>query len=206
MNNTTNEINMNHKIIFLKGERINLRLINENDIEQFATWINDHDVSQFLSNTLPIDMKKEKDWIDGLYDSNTKIPFAIETKDSELIGNMSLDSIDYINRTAVTGAMIGNKKFWGKGYGSEAKMLLLDYAFNTLNLRKIISEVIGFNDRSVKYSLKCGYVIEGRQKKHYYKNGEYHDKVLLAVFKDDWIPFFKEYQKTGKLAPLDINP
>ena len=190
------------KIVFLKGRRINLRLVTMDDAEDFATWINDPEISQYLSRGFPTDMKSETNWVNSLYPSEKNIIFAIETAEGELIGNIGLHKIDYVSRSAITGTMIGNQNFHGKGYGSEAKMLLLNYAFNTLNLRKINSEAISFNKRSVNYSLKCGYEIEGVRKKEIYKNGRYHDMVLLAVFKKNWIPLWKAYQKTGVLKSV----
>ncbi len=61
---------------------------------------------------------------------------------------MGIHRINWKDRTATTGAVIGEKAYWDKGYGSEAKMLVLDYAFNMLNLRKICSQVLAFNKRS----------------------------------------------------------
>ncbi len=83
----------------------------------------------------------------------------------------------------------------GQGYGTEAKMLLLDYAFNTLNLRKVCSTVLAFNGRSQRYNEKCGYVVEGVQKAQVFRDGSYHDLILMAVFRDDWLPVWREYQK-----------
>ncbi len=121
--------------------------------------------------------------------------------DGKPIGTMGIHAIDYRHRIATTGALIGESGYWGKGYGSEAKMLLLEYAFNTLNLRKICSEVIAFNERSTKYSLKCGYKIEGTKKLHHYAKGQYWDVIQLAVFREDWLPLWEAFcaEHEGKL-------
>ena len=74
-------------------------------------------------------------------------------------------------------------------------MLLLNYAFNTLNLRKIVSRVVSFNRRSKAYSEKCGYKVEGVLKKDIFKDGEYHDLICMAVFKDDWLPLWEKFRK-----------
>ncbi|MBP9760373.1 MAG: GNAT family N-acetyltransferase, partial [Candidatus Pacebacteria bacterium] len=103
--------------------------------------------------------------------------------------------ISWINRTATSGAFIGDVAHQGQGYGTEAKMLLLDYAFNTLNLRKVCSTVLAFNGRSQRYNEKCGYVVEGVQKAQVFRDGSYHDLILMAVFRDDWLPVWREYQK-----------
>ena len=72
----------------------------------------------------------------------------------------------------------------------------LNYAFNTLNLRKICSSVLAFNKRSLKYNLHCGYKIEGRKRKQIFKNGKYWDEIILGLFKKDWLTIWKRYQKT----------
>ncbi len=112
---------------------------------------------------------------------------------------MGIHRINWKDRTATTGAVIGEKAYWGKGYGSEAKKLLLDYAFNELNLRKICSGALAFNGRSQAYSKKCGYEVEGVLKQHIFKNGEYHDLVQLAVFKEQWLPLWKKFRKRGRM-------
>jgi RimJ/RimL family protein N-acetyltransferase len=109
---------------------------------------------------------------------------------------MSIFRINWIDRTATTGAMIGNKKYWNNGYGTEAKMLLLKYAFETLGLRKIHSLAFAYNERSVNYSLKCGYKIIGRQKDEKFKFGKYHDVIMLEVFQDQWRAAYDIWSKT----------
>jgi RimJ/RimL family protein N-acetyltransferase len=114
------------------------------------------------------------------------------------IGTMGIHGIDYRHGIATTGALIGEPEYWGKGYGSEAKMLLLEYAFNTLNLRKINSEVIAYNERSTQYSLKCGYKIEGRRRLEHFAKGEYWDVIQLAVFREDWQPLWEAFYEKHK--------
>lgn len=109
--------------------------------------------------------------------------------------HLSIFYINWQNRTAVTGAVIGEKNYWGKGYGTEAKMILLDYAFNTLNLRKITSSVKAFNKRSLAYSLHCGYVIEGRLRDQHFVGGRYWDDIILGLFKEQWLPHWQKFCK-----------
>lgn len=85
------------------------------------------------------------------------------------------------------------------GYGTDAKMTLLDYAFNTLNLHKMCSTVIAYNEASLHYSDKCGYILEGTRRKHIFKRGRYWDLIELGLFKKEWLPKWEIYQKTGKL-------
>jgi len=185
-------------LIFLKGKRVVLRPLLESDIPSMLRWINDPEVNQYLCIYTPQMEQDQKNWLERVRESQkrgTDLVFAIETSDGECIGNMGIHGISWKDRTATTGALIGEEEYWGKGYGTEAKMLLLDYAFNTLNLRKIYSSVIAFNGRSRAYSLKCGYKEEGVRKDHWYRKGQYWDEILLAVFKEDWLPLWKKFKE-----------
>ena len=187
-------------IVFLKGRKVVLRPLNKKtDLEACCRWVNDPTVRQYISTTFPTSIHQEEKWFDDLPNRKDEIVFGIETIGGKIIGVISLVHIKWHDRTATTGAMIGDKRYWGKGYGTDAKMILLDYAFNQLNLRKICSAVFSFNKRSLRYNLRCGYKIEGRLKKQMFKNGKYRDNILLAVLKKDWLPIWHKYQKTGNV-------
>jgi RimJ/RimL family protein N-acetyltransferase len=190
----------NPKLVFLKGKKTILRPLRKaTDFELCLRWINDPEVNQYLLIHFPLTEKKEEEWFDRVANEPNEVVLGIETLDGRLIGTMGLHRINSKDRTAMTGALIGEKEYWGKGYGTDAKMTLLDYAFNTLNLRKINSSVYAFNKRSLKYNLKCGYQIEGVRKKQIFRIGKYHDEILIAVFKEDWLPIWKKYQRNGNL-------
>ena len=120
----------------------------------------------------------------------------VDAESKKLIGTMGLHQIDFRSGTAATGAVIGDAAYRSKGYGSEAKMLLLDFAFHELNLRKVYSHVVDYNKRSVAYSEKCGYVEEARIPQHYYKKGRYCDQITLAVYRKPWEKLWKQFSKT----------
>jgi len=186
--------------IFIQGKKIILRPLNkEIDLKLCWEWVNNPEIRNFLLIPFPSTKHMEEKWFD---ENETKddVVLAIETlKDREFIGTMGLHRINWINRVATTGTLIGKKEYWGRGYGTDAKMFLLNYAFNTLNLRKIKSEVVIYNKRSLQYSLHCGYKIEGKRIKEQFKNGKYHDLILLGLFKEDWLPVWEHYQKTGNI-------
>jgi len=138
----------------------------------------------------------QEKWFDRISEpTDTNLVVAICTHDGTLIGNMGLHRIDLRNRTAITGSMIMAEEHRGKGYGTDAKMLLLAYAFLELDLFKVQSDVVGFNIRSARYSSKCGYIEEGRSRSQVLLGGERHDLIHLAVFKADWLPLWEAYEK-----------
>ena len=190
------------EIVFRRTKKVVLRPILEADIPLLLRWINDPEVTRFLKTYMPMTEADEREWVQNHHKRKPYNIVVMIVVDGVAIGTMGLHNIDYRSRLGTTGALIGEKEYWGKGYGSEAKMLLLDFAFNTLNLRKICSNVIAFNERSLKYSLKCGYKEEARLKKHHYADGKYWDKLCLAVFREDWEPLWEQFaQKHGLVLP-----
>ncbi len=187
------------ELTFRVGKRVRIRLLCEDDAQILTQWMNDPEVTQYILQYLPKSIKAEKEWLEKIEPNSHDFVFGIETEDETMIGVMGLHKVNYIHGTATTGAFIGNKDYWSKGYGSEAKMLLLQYAFDTLGLRKICASVIDFNKRSLRYQEKCGYKVEGRLKNQLFKDGQYWDEVLLAVYKEDWLPVWEQYQIDGKI-------
>lgn len=185
------------EVIFLKSKRVVLRPIERADVPKFLVWINDPEVTQYIATLFPKMEADENEWFEGLHKRQPDDIVLGIVVDGKLIGNMGIHHINWINGTATTGAIIGDKEYWGKGYGSEAKMLLLHYLFHTLNLRKISSSVIAYNDRSYAYSMKCGYKEEGRRKAQLYRKGQYWDEILLAVFRKDWEPAWERFEANG---------
>ncbi|MDO8504775.1 MAG: GNAT family protein [Candidatus Liptonbacteria bacterium] len=183
--------------LFRRSKRVSLRVITKDNIPKYLEWFNDPEVTQYTSGIFPVSEEEETEWVQNLSKrKQTDVMFAIWTNDGRLIGNMGLHRINYVDGTAVTGAVIGEKDFWGKGLGMEAKMLLLEWAFNTLNLRKINSHVLGFNKRSQRYSEKCGYKIEAVLKDQMFRNGKYEDMVIMSVFKTDWLLLWEKFRVT----------
>lgn len=193
----TNEVAMSSTIV-TRGFMTYLRLLEDADIPNIHRWINNPEITRFLGRMLPVTLEEEEKWIQSV-DENRKsregFVFAICTHEEVHIGNMGLHSIDWIHRTATTGALIGEEEFRGKGYGTDAKMHLLKYAFHTLNLRKVKSEVLQYNGASIRYGEKCGYREVGKRKKEYFKEGEYHDLILTEVFREEWEEKWEIYKE-----------
>ena len=184
--------------LFRKSKRVSLRVITKDCVPKYLEWFNDREVTKYLTTIYPMSEQEEIEWVEGMPKRKpTDVVFAIWTNEGRFIGNLGLHKINFIDGTAVTGAVIGEKDCWGKGYGTEAKMLLLDWAFNVLNLRKINSHVLGFNGRSQRYSEKCGYKVEAVLKAQRFRDGKYADEVIMSVFKTNWLPFWEKFRETS---------
>jgi len=194
MEDTTKKIG----VVFLTGKKVNLRPFTKNDVPIVTRWINDPEVREFISTVFPQTEKQEDEWFNRLGSSDKDVVLCIETKEGAPIGIMGIHKINWVHRTCETGAIIGEKEYWGKGYGTDAKMYLLCYIFHTLNLHRVGSSVIEFNERSLNYSLHCGYQIEGRKRQHIFRKGKYWDLIDLGLLYEDWKPVWQKFEKETK--------
>src|SRR5262245_3576042 len=121
----------NDKIVFRIAKRLYLRPVIKEDLPLITLWINDPEITWFLNTVYPQTLQDEEDLFESQRKKkSTDLVFALVLREThEMIGIMGLHSIDQVHRLGTTGSFIGRKDLWGKGYGYEAKMLLLDYAF-----------------------------------------------------------------------------
>jgi len=123
------------------------------------------------------------EFFDNLAKDRAEVNFAIEA-DGKLIGDCALHSFDQRSGTAELGIGIGDRAYWGRGYGREAVALLVDWGFRLHNLRKIWLTVYASNERAVRSYQAAGFAEEGRQREHVWSAGGYEDLVYMAVFRD----------------------
>lgn len=100
-------------------------------------------------------------------DDKNKV-FAIETGKGEYLGNIGFHNIDWKNRNAEVGIVIGKKEYWDKRYGTDAMYTLLDFAFSRMNLHKICLSVFDFNLGATRSYQKCGFKKEGNLREMFY--------------------------------------
>ena len=180
----------------------------------FVGWFKDPDISKFLKTdepmlsrrklkelrksldtlpkaTLPQSPKQilvcEKPAPDSVNPLPEEIVFTVIDKESGLvIGAMALHLIDWENRHAYIRTVIGRKEFQIRGYGREAKMLLLKYAFEFLNLRVVRSHVLKDNSRGFRTNQSCGFQTKEILKGDLVKDGELKDTVAMEISLEDW--------------------
>ena len=172
---------------FLIGERIYLRPLDEEDLERCMRWINDPEVTRTLSRRFPISRALEREWLLGQYKSDRHLSLAIVIKDGNRhIGNCGFNDIDYVNRKAMFGILIGEKDEWGKGYGPEAARLIVDYGFKQLGMHRISLEVYSHNTRAQRAYEKVGFVHEGTLRESYFRDGHYYDTLVMGILEPEW--------------------
>lgn len=172
------------EIVFLEGKKIILRPLSKEDInEKYLSWLNDEEVTRYTdTGTFPTTLEELKGFYKQVSKSKNSVMFAIIVKSSgKHIGNIKLGGINWVHRFADLGIMIGEKKYWNKGYGKEACGLLLEYAFRRLHLNKVILGVFGNHNSAIMAYQSVGFKIEGRFKKMLNLNGKYVDKVMMGI-------------------------
>lgn len=186
---------------FLKGKRIYLRPMRFSDINQrYLSWLNDTEVARYVDAGLfPVTKRDLDEYYRNIKLSKTDIIFAIVDKKHDLhIGNIKLSGINWIHRFADLGILIGDKKYWGKGYGEESCRLVLEYAFKRLNLNKVFLGCHSNNTAALKAYKKAGFRVEGRLRKMLNVDGRYVDKVLMAVLQSQFIKKSERALKDGR--------
>lgn len=176
--------------VFLVGPRLYLRALEEADVsEEYAHWLNDPEVTRYLtgSGQFPATIHSLKTFLQRFQNSTTDIIFAVIDRKTNLhIGNVTLNRIHWIHRTADTGIIIGRKAFWGKGYALEAWKLLLDYAFNRLGLHKVIAGALAEHEASLSVMKKLGFVVEGHLRQEFWVQGRYQDGLRLGLLQEEF--------------------
>lgn len=175
-----------------QGEKIELAEIRREYVPQYVEWLNDWEVSQFLmpGMPVPITLEGETAWFESRSkDPEHNIIFAIlALPNRNLIGNCGLHKLDLKNRSAEFGIFVGDKNYWGKGYGTDATRTLLKYGFEQLGLNRIELEVYDFNPRAIRAYEKAGFRRDGIKRQALYRNDAFHDVYLMGILHEDWSP------------------
>lgn len=173
----------------LHGRRVTLRASRREDLPRQWEFNNDVEVELLGGGDPPEPQSLER--LEGQFQERLQRgdrngpSFAIEA-DGLYIGGCGMFNIDSTSRTCEVGIGIGDRRYWGKGYGREAMGLLLDYAFRLRNMHKVWLTVNGDNERAIRSYRACGFVEEGRQREHVWNNGRYIDLVSMGILSDEW--------------------
>ena len=172
------------------GERGYLRSMEASDADQFARDSAAETETFMDRGRFPTSPLAFAHWIEETTkaDLPRNIQFAVCLKvDDRCIGGVGLHGVDYVNRTAETGSGLTRAEFRGRGYGTEAKHLLLEYAFDRLHLHALFSHVWEPNTRSAAALAKQGYRPAGRLKWDDLKDGVYRDTLVFDLLREEWL-------------------
>jgi RimJ/RimL family protein N-acetyltransferase len=172
------------------SDRMRLRAAERSDIPLFARWINDPDVREFVLVDIPLSLAQEEQWFDNMLKANpAEHVLVIEVKAEDgwkAIGNTSFMDIDWRNRLAEVGIIIGEKNYWNQGYGRETMQLMQKHGFQTLNLNRIWLRVYEHHHRGIRSYEKAGFCHEGKLRQAVFQNGRYYDVLVMSVLESEW--------------------
>jgi diamine N-acetyltransferase len=167
-------------IINFEGDLVALGPIRRDLIPTYQRWINDFSAVRTLGvPPVPMTLERETAWFDGAASGDTIIFTVYERASGRPIGNVDLRDIDRHHRTAEFGILIGEPDARGKGYGTEATRLTLDYAFTALGLNNVMLRVFAYNPAAIAAYRKAGFREFGRQREARWYAGRRWDVIFM---------------------------
>lgn len=175
----------------ITGEKVILRAIEPSDIRQLWEWTQDEETMRYRDYPAPPSSlaqaeQEYNEYAQSACQCSRHLRLAITTHEGQLIGETSLREIDYRNGGADFVIAIGDKSYWGRGFGTDATRALMRYAFEQLNLRRVTLYVHASNERAIRAYEKCGFKDEGRLREAHYMDGRYTDVLVMGLLRADF--------------------
>ena len=167
-----------------KGALVRLAAAQPDDAACFARW-SDNDEYMRLLDDDPVRPQSPESF--GPMSAGDYF-FTLRTlDDNKLIGFVALFNIKWGSQSAEMAMGIGETDYWGKGYGSDGLRLLLNYAFNELNLYRVGLTVLDYNSRAIKAYERAGFVREGVKRQAVLRESQRYDLVCYSLLRDEWL-------------------
>ncbi len=163
------------------GDKVALGPRSRDLLPFYLKWINDFDVTRTLAiGWHPVTWEAEDAWYEDTEKAKDMVMFTIyERSTLRPIGNTALVKIDHLHRTAEFAIMIGEKDCWGKGYGTEATTIMLDYGFTALGLHNIMLCTYAYNEPAIRAYTRAGFEVIGRRRQAHRLGGHAYDIILM---------------------------
>jgi [ribosomal protein S5]-alanine N-acetyltransferase len=165
-----------------------LRALEVDDYKTTIRWRADEEIwDSVLGERYFVSSEYERKWIQDAIANRNEVRLGVCLRDnSELIGLTSIVAIDWLHRSARSQIMIGEKSYWGKGYGTQAVLETVRFGFLSRGFERMWVRVISSNEASIALHEKIGYKREGVMRHAVFKNGRFHDVVLLSLLRDEF--------------------
>ncbi|WP_111709642.1 GNAT family N-acetyltransferase [Lutibacter citreus] len=172
----------------IEGKLVTLKAIEQEDLALLNKWGNEPEIQYWLGGWhFPTSMGDIQKWQSNLSVMSLNQRFAIHTDELGLIGTANLVEIDWKNKNAFHGMLLGDKEIRGKGYAVDTVMAIMKYAFEELGLQRLNGDMIEYNIASLKmYIGKCGWKEEGIQRNFYFRKNKFWDKIIVGITRDDY--------------------
>ncbi len=188
---------MKKPVRFLEGASVYLRPFEAEDLDWYFDSLQDPETRRLTGTQKHFTKEQIASYMEGKREDSSSVLLLIaRSEDDALVGDIALQDIDPLNRNANIRIALFNSTNQGKGYGTEALELLLDYGFGILNLHRIELNVYDFNKRAAHVYAKLGFKEEGIQREALYYNHAYHDSILMSILEEE----YREIREIGRKA------
>ncbi|MBN1937701.1 MAG: GNAT family N-acetyltransferase [Anaerolineae bacterium] len=191
----------------LVGQKCYLSPCSVDDAVRWTQWDNNLEVSIPLGDEAytPYSLAKMQDILNDIAKNQSHIFGIVDLETDELIGRCMLFNVNHVDRNAMLGIVIGEKTYWGQGYGQDAIRLLLDYGFNLLNLNSVMLGAFEFNVRAMHCYQKIGFKEIGRRRQARIIAGHKYDVVLMDILAEEFeSAYVKQFLPEPKMQSNDL--
>ena len=175
-------------VIFVRGPRVSLRPPHENDVPLVVQWLNEPQTRRYLSRVFPLTEAEERKFVEAnTSPGGSHLPFIIvDSQTHEPIGCTGMHQIDWVHRRCELGIFLGSVERRGQGLGREAFELLMAYAFEGLNLHRVMLTVYPFNEQGIRCYEAIGFTKEGVDRDSQFVEGRYWDVIRYGMLAREW--------------------
>lgn len=180
---------MHFKPLFT-GKLVRLAAPQPDDHVLFAQWSQNDEALRVADNdpARPLSPEQHAAWEQPFLSMSDAFIFRLRTlADDALIGVAGLAGVQWTNQCATFIISIGDSAYWSRGYGTDATRLILNYAFNELNLYRVGSSCISYNERSIRLHEKVGFKREGAARAMIQREGQRSDLIYFGILRDEWL-------------------
>ena len=166
----------------ISGEKVVLTALERYDLPKNYLWGNDPELIHTAGMTpFPKGSWQIEQWYEQSLNNPNALILAVRLKENaEYIGNIELSGIDFKNATAEIGLIIGEKQYWRQGYAQDSLNALAKFAFQEMNLNRLASKVLAFNQPGLELFQKAGFKEEGKERQAFFSQGQYWDIHLFS--------------------------
>lgn len=171
----------------LETERIYLRPFEITDVDAYFPSLFDAEMRRLTGTQNSFTRTQVERYVENAAQADSRLMLLIALQENDqIIGDVVLMDMHARNRSAHIRIAIDQAEHQGKGYGSEALLLMLNYGFGICNLHRVELEVFAFNERAIRTYEKLGFQQEGVKRDVLFYNHQYHDAIQMSMLEDEF--------------------
>lgn len=170
----------------LTGSRVRLEPLTSAVLQDYLVAMRDPEVNRLTGSQGVLDTSQIAAWLATRQDHHDRADWAIFcNEDDAFIGEAVLNQLDRANESMNYRIFLAGAHVFGRGYGTEATRLVIDYALRVVGLHRVSLGVFDFNPRARRVYEKCGFTVEGRLRETLHWDGRWHDEIVMSILRTD---------------------